>query len=203
MSLRFWSGEVGGLLDVDELTPWVVLRLDGSLFPSDDAPFVIKSMSGGVGFDIDRRKRKNRSGRKKVATGSKSPQWSMTFAFWTPEQYRGWSSILTQINPKLAANRSKARSIYHPFLADFEITQAFIFRIDFPQIDTQSLFSEVTIHFEDVGASDKDDKKTLKPTNDPNANAVAIDKDFVSGEAAIPTPDGVPNSFNEGPPPEP
>ena len=186
MSLIYWSGDVGGVLDIDELTPWNVLRLDGELFPGPDAPFVIKAISGGVGFDIDRRKRKNRSGRKKVATGSKSPQWTMTFSFWTPAQYRAWSSILPQINPKLAANRAKTRGIYHPFLADFEITQAFIYRIDFPQVDGQSLFGEVTLHFEDVGSSDKDEKRTLKPTNDPHANAVAIDKDVQSGAAASP-----------------
>jgi len=199
VSLLFWSGEIGGVIDKDELTPWNVLRLDGVMFPSDEAPFLLKGISGHVGFDIDRRKRKNRSGQKKTSTGSKSPKWTMVFMFWTPEQYQDWQSILQQINPKLDANRIKSRQLYHPLLADFEITQAIIYQIDMPVIDPQSLFAEVTVHFEEVNPpTKKDAKKDLVTTPE-----VAIDKDFVSGEAAIPTPAGVPNSFDEGPPPEP
>jgi len=111
----------------------------------------------------------------------------MVFLMWTPGQYSAWQAILPQINPKLAANRSKVRRIYHPFLADFEITQAFIYRIDFPQW-VEGLMAEVTIYFEDVGSPDKDAKKTLKPTNNPQDSQVAIDKDFVSddGPPAVP-----------------
>ena len=180
-SLAFWTGDVGGILELELFNPWNTISLDGRVFPDPAAPFALMRMSGGVGFDIDRRKRKNRSGRKKVATGSKNPQWQMEFSWWTLEQYRAWQNMLPQINPHLAANKMKTRKVYHPFLADYEITQATIYRLDLPQWG-DGLQGQVTIYFEEVLTSDSDAKKTLKPTTDPNANAVAIDKDFVSDD---------------------
>lgn len=180
-SVQFWTGDVGGILELELFTVWNTLGLDGQMFPSPSAPFALKSLQGGVGFDIDRRKRKNRSGRKKVATGSKNPQWQMVLAWWTLAQYQAWQTLLPQINPHLAANKLKTRKVYHPFLADYEITQATIYRLDIPQW-TDGLIAEVTIYFEEVRTDDSDAKKTLKPTTDPNANTVAIDKDFISDD---------------------
>jgi hypothetical protein len=187
-ALEFWAG-IGGYIDLEQVTPWNTLLLDGVTFPSAEAPMFITSMSGEVGFDVDRRQRKNRSGRKKTSTGSKSPQWTMGFQIITSEQYQAWKALLPQINPKLDANRAKVRRVFHPFLADYEITQAFIHRLPFPQWDAQ-LLAAVTLHFEDVGSSDSDTKKALKPTTDPNSNAAALDDRFKSDnpqETAPPT----------------
>ena len=187
-TIPFWSGDVGGVIEPDSLTPWNTFRIDGRYFPSPDAPFLIKSMPmGEVGFEIDRRTRKNRSGQKKTSTGANSPKWSVSFIWWTPEQYRAWQAILPQINPKLAANQIKTRQVYHPFLDDYEITQAIIYKMAIPQIQ-DNLIAEVTLYFEEVGAPDTDAKKVLKTTTNPNDSAVAIDKDFVSDDAPPPPP---------------
>ena len=180
MSLIFWNGNVGGYIDPDEITPWNTLKLDGATFASETAPLFLRSITGGVGFDIDRRKRKNKSGKKKTGTGSKSPQWTMLFIFWTYEQYSAWRTYLPQINPHLAANRMKVRKFYHPFLDDYDITQGTIHRLDFPQWEGQA--TTVSLYCEEVAAPDADAKKALKPTTDPNASQVAIDKDFVSDD---------------------
>lgn len=190
MPLEFWAG-VGGILHVEEVTPWNTLLLDGGVFPSDDAPmFIISGPTGQVGFDVDRRQRKNRSGRKKTSTGSKSPQWTIGFQIITAAQWAAFEVLLPQINPKLDANRAKVRKIYHPFLAAYEITQAFIHRMEIPQWDAQ-LAAMVTIHFEDVGSPDSDTKKALKPTNDPNTNAAAIDDRFKSDNPEETGPPGI------------
>jgi hypothetical protein len=178
---RFWNGEFGAIYEVEYFSIWNTVALDGVIFPSPDAPFALKSMSGGVGFDIDKRKRKNRSGRKKVATGSKNPQWQMVFSFWSIEQYQAWQRRLPEINPHLAANKMKTRRVYHPFLADYEITQATIYRLDLPQWDS-GLQGEVTLYFEEVLTDDKDAKKTLKPTNNTEDNTRAINKEFISDD---------------------
>ncbi len=190
-SLTFWSGEVSGTIDYDTISPWNTLRLDGDYFPGRSAPMFIKEISGKVGFDVDRRQRKNRSGRKKVATGSKSPKWSMLFSIITPEQYAAWQAILPQINPKLDANRAKVRQVYHPFLADYEITQAFIYEMDIPRWG-EGLIADVTIYFEDVGAPDTTEKKTLKPTNNPEENQAALDDRYRSENPGETEPPGPP-----------
>lgn len=186
-SIPFWSGDVGGIIDPDSLSVWNTYRQDGHYFPDPTAPFIVKSIRGSVGFDIDRRKRKNRSGKKKTGTGAKSPQWTVSFIFWTPEQYRAWRAILPQINPKLAANRIKSRRVYHPFLDDYEITQGTIYHLDIPQWDDK-LIAEVTLYYEEVDDSDVDQKKSLKKTSDPNDALVAIDQDFISDDGPPPSP---------------
>jgi hypothetical protein len=184
---QYWADTYGGVIELDQATIFNTVQLDGVVFPSKDAPMFLKSLSGSVGFDIDRRQRKNRSGRKKTSTGAKSPQWTMVFEIFCAAQYTAWQAILPQINPHLAANRLKTRKVYHPFLADFEISQGTIHRIDFPQW-TEGLKADVTLYFEEVAAPDIDSKVNLKATNDPNVNVVAIDKDFASDDGPPPPP---------------
>lgn len=177
---EFWNGDVGGYIDPEMVTLWNTMQLDGNIIASATAPLFLRSITGGVGFDIDRRQRKNRSGRKKTGTGAKSPQWSAQFIYWTKEQYDAFRAILPQINPHLAANRMKTRKVFHPFLDDYGITQGIIHRLEFPQWEGQS--ATVTLYFEEIAAPDKDTKKVLKPTTDPDASKVAIDKDFRSDD---------------------
>ena len=177
--ITFWNGNAGGIIEPEQITPWNTVKLDGGLIASPTAPLFLKSMSGSVGFEIDRRTRKNRSGQKKTATGAKSAKWTGQFIWWTKEQYDGWLTLLPQINPHLAANKLKTRRIEHPFLTDYGITSGTIYKMDIPQWEGQAAM--VTIYFEEVEAPDAPAVVNLERPWDPAATRLANDQLFLPG----------------------
>lgn len=164
--ITFWNGNVGGVIEPEQITPWNTVKLGGALIASPTAPLFLKSMSGSVGFEIDRRTRKNRSGQKKTATGANSPKWTMMFIYWMKEQRDAWVTLLPQINPHLAANRLKTRSIFHPFLDDYDINQCVMYKLDFQQWEGQA--ATVTMYFEEVGAPEGGREESAYPHNGPD-----------------------------------
>lgn len=199
--IKFWNGDVGGVIEPEQITPWNTIKLDGSIVASDTAPLFLKSISGSVGFEIDRRTRKNRSGQKKTATGANSPKWTMQFIWWTKEQYDAWQAYLPQINPHLAANRLKTRRIEHPFLSDYEITQCVVYKMDIPQWESQAVM--LTLYCEEVAAPETEVKKALTPTTDPAKSKTANDFLFLPGQNrqhGTPGNKQPENSFSDDPP---
>jgi hypothetical protein len=125
----------------------------------------------------------------------------MMFIYWMKEQRDAWVSLLPQINPHLAANRLKTRSIFHPFLDDYDINQCVMYKLDFQQWEGQAAI--VTMYFEEVGAPEGDAKKALTPTTDPTKTKTQNDFLFLPGQNrqhGTPGSKQPENSFSSDPP---
>lgn len=183
----FWADDVGAYLDRDELTEFQIFQLDGEPFPSAENPMPVESIRGNVTVELDKRKRKNKSGRKTVSKGYKPSQFTVVFKVFTLDQWNDYRVLVPQINPRLAANKNKTRRVYHPFLDPYDITQATVSTMELPDYEG-TLIAKVAITFTEIFEDNTtgNANKHLKGAN--LEETVAIDADFVSDEGPPPAP---------------
>ena len=135
--------------------------------PDPDAPFLIKSNADGRSPALRSTGARAKPQRAKKTSTVPSPKWSVSFIWWTPEQYRAWQAILPQINPEAGRKPDRAtRQVYH-LSRRLRDTQAIIYKIAIPRIQ-DNLIAEVTLYFEEVGAPDTGRQKGPQDDTNPN-----------------------------------
>jgi len=188
----FWGGENGGgaVMYIEEMNEWNTVRLGDTLFPSNEAPLLLTGLTAPVAYKVDKRKRKNKNGNRKVVQGYKPAEITLTFLMWTDEQYRAWRAALPSINPKYNADKRVPHKIYYPDLDDLDIHFIYIDTIEPPQWSSEWGMRSVVIKGEEVYEDDKDAVKKVKAPNklDPNLAGAAIDPDFISDDGPPPAP---------------
>jgi hypothetical protein len=182
-AIPFWGGG-GADLHLEEMNEWNTFKLDDELFPSAEAPVLVTEVTAPVAYNVDKRKRKNKNGNRKVVQGYKASPISITFLIWTEEQYRDWKERIPAIHPKYNADNRKPHKIYYPDLDDLDIHYIYIDKIEPPKWTGEWGIRSITIGGEEVYEDDKPATKKVSAPNkpDPNLAGADIDPDFISDD---------------------
>lgn len=182
-SIPFWNGGGASVYET-ELNEWNTFKLDDEAFPSADAPALVTSVEAPVSYNVDKRKRKNKNGNRKVVQGYKATPITITFLIWTEDQYEAYRARLASIHPKYNADNRKPHRIYYPDLDDLDISEIYIDKIGTPTWTSEPGVRQIVIGGEEVYEDEKPATAKVKAPNkvDPNVGGVEVDPDFKSDD---------------------
>ncbi len=196
---RFWlygtedgalgESDAGTELHVEVLNEWSVFQLDGEVFPSPLYPALVSEFSTSPSYKVDKRKRKNKNGNRKIVQGYKPAEFSITFLIWTPQQYQALRQKLPSINPKYNGDNRKPHRFYYPDADDLDINEIYIDTIESGKFTSEFGVRSYTFKGEEVYEDNKNATSKLKGTGKTKETAVqqnAIEQEFISDDGPPP-----------------